>query len=53
MTMLWIVLAIRILGLVAKLRPWADGRDAQSNLGYVSHQWLAAHRLSHVSDPER
>jgi hypothetical protein len=52
MNIVWIVLGVGIVAAMAK-RAWAAERDAQSHLGFVSHRWLADHRLSHVSDPER
>jgi len=53
MNMVWIVLSLTIAGIVAKRMTWNDERHAQSHLGFVSHQWLADHRLSQVSDPQR
>jgi hypothetical protein len=51
MNILWIVLGIGIVGVLAKRVAWPDRRAAQTNLGFVSQQWLADHRLSQVSDP--
>ena len=53
MNMVWIVLSLTIAGIVAKRMAWDDERHAQSHLGFVSHQWLADHRLSQVSVSER
>jgi hypothetical protein len=53
MNMVWIVLSLTIASIVAKRMTWNDERHAQSHLGFVSHQWLADHRLSQVSDPQR
>jgi hypothetical protein len=49
MNIVWIVLSVAIAGVIAK---WAAERHAQAHLGFVSHQWLADHRLSQVSDPQ-
>jgi predicted ferric reductase len=52
LNIVWIVGGIGIVAAIAKWA-WADERDAQSHLGFVSHRWLADHRLSQVSDPQR
>ena len=45
MNIVWIILSVSIAGVIAK---WAKSAAArQSHLGFVSHQWLADHRLSH------
>lgn len=51
MNIVWIVLGVGIVGVLAKRVAWPDRRDAEANLGFVSHQWLADHRLSQLSDP--
>jgi hypothetical protein len=53
MNALWIVVCVGIFGVLAKRAAWADERGRQSDLGFVSHQWLAEHRLSQLSDPQR
>jgi len=53
MNMMWIILSLTIAGIVAKRMAGGDECRAQSHLGFVSHQWLADHRLSQVSDPQR
>jgi hypothetical protein len=53
MNIVWIILSLTIAGVVAKPMAWYDERDAQSHLGFVSPQWLADHRLSQMSDPQR
>jgi hypothetical protein len=53
MNALWIVVGIGIFGVLAKRVAWAYERGRQSALGFVSHQWLAEHRLSQLSDPQR
>jgi hypothetical protein len=53
MNIAWIVRGVGLVGILAKLIAWVDGRDAQPHLGFVSHQWLVDHRLSEVSDPQR
>ena|SRR5438132_9188609 len=52
MNIVWTVLGIGIVAAIAKWA-WADERDAHSHLGFVSQGWLADHRLSQVSDPQR
>jgi predicted ferric reductase len=51
MTIVWIALGVGIVGILAMRIAWPDRRDARSHLGFVSHQWLADHRVSQVSDP--
>ncbi len=53
MNALWIVVGIGIFGVLANRLAWAYERGRQSDLGFVSHQWLAEHRLSQLSDPQR
>ena len=53
MNMVWILLSLTIAGIVAKRMASDAERRAQSHLGFVSHRWLADHRLSQVSDPQR
>jgi hypothetical protein len=48
----WIVLAVAIVGAFAKRMAWLR-EYRESDLGSVSQQWLAEHRLSQVSDPQR
>jgi hypothetical protein len=54
MTVVWILIGIGIAGLLAKRAGWLRERGGQSDLGVVSDQWLAEHRLSsQISDPQR
>ena len=53
MNALWIVVGIGIVGGLAKRIAWHHERRSPSELGFVSHQWLAEHRLSQISDPQR
>jgi hypothetical protein len=48
----WVVVAVGIVGALAK---WVFGpyERWQSDLGFVSQQWLAEHRISQISDPQR
>ena len=48
----WIVIGIAIVGALATRIAWARGRW-ESDLGFVSQEWLAEHRLSQISDPQR
>jgi hypothetical protein len=52
MNVWWIVVGLTILGAVATRMVWPRGRP-ESDLGFVSHQWLAEHRLSQTSDSHR
>ena len=53
MDIVWIILSIATAGVIAKWATLAAEGHIGSPLGFVSHQWLADHRLSHVSDSER
>ena len=53
MNIVWIVLGVGFVAIFAKRLAWVGGRDALPHLGFVSQQWLAEHRLSEVSDPQR
>ena len=53
MTVVWIVLVVALLGALAKkaVRP-REGRS-QQDLGFVSNQWVAEHRLTKMHDAQR
>jgi len=51
MTILWIVVGVAIAALAKHIR-WPHERR-ESELGFVSHQWLLEYRLSQISDPRR
>jgi len=46
MNLVWIVLAIAVLGAIVKKVAGPRKRASQSDLGSVSHQWIAEHRLA-------
>ena len=51
MNAIWmILLAVGVTAVVAAVR-WSQGRGSESDLGSVSHQWIAEHRLSQTQDP--
>jgi hypothetical protein len=52
MSVWWIVVGLTILGALATRMAWPRKRP-ESDLGFVSHQWLAEHRLSQISDSQR
>jgi hypothetical protein len=52
MNVWWIVVGLTILGALATRMAWPRKRP-ESDLGFVSHQWLAEHRLSQISDSQR
>ena len=53
MNIVWIILGVAAASVIAKRVARGHDRHAQSHLGFVSHQWLADHRLSQESDPQR
>ena len=53
MTVLWILVGLGTFGVSARAIAWLYQRGGQSDLGFVSRQWLAEHRLSQISEPTR
>jgi hypothetical protein len=53
MNVVWLIVGVGIVGFLAKWIVWSGTRGSQSDLGFVSQQWLAEHRLSQISDPQR
>ena len=53
MNLVWIVLAVAALGAIVKRVVWPRERGSQSDLGFVSHQWIAEHRLAKTHDAQR
>jgi hypothetical protein len=43
---IWIVVGVTIAVAVAKVIVRARNRSSEANLGFVSRQWLAEHRVS-------
>jgi len=50
MTMVWIVLGIGLLVALARTIAWRHERGRPADLGFVSHQWVAEHRLAQTLD---
>jgi hypothetical protein len=46
----WMIAGIGIVGAFAKLLAWLRGRGRDTDLGFVSHQWILEHRSSYASD---
>ena len=53
MGIIWIVVGVAIAGALFKGIMRARNRSAESHLGFVSHQWIAEHRHSLMSDAQR
>jgi hypothetical protein len=53
MSLAWLVVAIGVIAILAKWVTWLDRHGKQSDLGFVSQQWLMEHRLAQISDPQR
>ena len=53
MNIVWIILSISVVGVIAKWATLPAEGHMHAHLGFVSHQWLAEHRLSQVSDSQR
>jgi hypothetical protein len=49
----WILMGLGVLAVVAVAFGWLQGRTQQADLGAVSHQWIAEHRLSQTQDSQR
>jgi len=52
MNLMWIILAVAALGVIVK-GAWPRKRDSESDLGFVSQQWLAEQRLAMTHDAQR
>lgn len=52
MNTVWIIVGVGVSCLIAVILRWR-GRGRESDLGFVSHQWVAEHRLSQPHDPPR
>jgi hypothetical protein len=53
MNLVWVALAIAALGAIVKRVARWRARGSQSNLGSVSDQWVAEHRLANNNDSPR
>ena len=50
MNAVWILAGIAGLGALAQIVTWALGQGRKADLGSVSHQWVAEHRLSQTHE---
>lgn len=50
MGVIWIVVGLVTAGGLARRIVRARNRSSEANLGFISDQWIAEHRLSHISD---
>jgi hypothetical protein len=48
-----IIAGLAVLGAIAAIAAWAQGRGRPADLGSVSHQWLSEQRLSQTQDEHR
>lgn len=53
MNALWIVLGLALLAAVARAIGWSHARSRPPEMGFVSHQWIAEHRISQVQERQR
>jgi hypothetical protein len=53
MTPIWTILALLGFGIVASTIAWSRERGRDSDLGSVSHHWIAEHRLSQTQEQQR
>jgi hypothetical protein len=53
MSVVWIVGGVAVLIAIAKLVGSLRERAWESDLGFVSHQWITEHRLSQTSESQR
>ena len=53
MTVVWIVLGIGLVAVLAKKIVWRQKRWEQLDMGFVSAQWVAEHRLAQTQDALR
>ena len=50
MNTLWILAILAVVGVIATLVLSWQRRSSNQDLGTVSHQWVAEHRLGHAND---
>lgn len=50
MNALWIVIGLGLVGALARTIGWSFRRHRPTDLGLVSHQWIAEHRISQEQD---
>jgi hypothetical protein len=50
MSLVWLVVGVAIFAIVVRQMARRHERGRQSDLGFVSHSWLAEHRVSQMSD---
>jgi len=50
MNALWIVVGLGLIGAIARTIGRSRRRRRRPDLGFVSHQWVAEHRLSQGLD---
>ena len=53
MNALWIVLGLGFVGALVRMIGWTQEHSRPPDLGYVSHQWIAEHRLSQADERQR
>jgi len=55
MSMNIVVIAVGagLVAVLAKWMAWPRTRAGRVDMGFVSHQWVAEHRLSQISHPPR
>ena len=53
MNVVWIAGAIAILAVIARSTAKFRFRRRESDMGFVSQQWIAEHRLTQSSDTSR
>jgi len=53
MGVIWIIVGVAIASVFANGIMRAHNCSSESDLGFVSHQWIAEHRLSWMSDAQR
>lgn len=49
----WIILGLAVFGAIAAMNRWSHGRGRRPDLGFVSQQWVAEHRLSQSQSSQR
>jgi len=50
--MLWLSAGLGVFAVVGMIARWY-GRGRHTDLGFVSHRWIAEHRLSEQHEPSR
>jgi len=53
MNTIWILASVAVVGIVSALVLSWQRHHREQDMGAVSHQWIAEHRLGHINDSQQ